>query len=147
MPQVVEPSILRCDSDSDCPGGGKCFKDECARCLCSTGMHQVDYFHNGQLTKACLISKYHILCKVLLNILTIAPWVPLQILWNTPSLDQSVVWGPSAQWAVNVTLPLRPANVFHHSCLMMISLTADPRFMENHAVKQCHVTTCWVMHV
>ena len=63
-PSVGYHALLRCASGADCPSGGYCFRDECARCLCGRGMQELDYFHDGVLAKMCLIREFGVLISV-----------------------------------------------------------------------------------
>lgn len=51
----ADPSneLTRCITDDDCPTNGGCFKDECARCLCSKGSHVVNFFDGNTLHHIC----------------------------------------------------------------------------------------------
>lgn len=45
--------LIRCTVDDDCPIGGLCFKDECARCLCPKGQEIINLYQDNKLFKIC----------------------------------------------------------------------------------------------
>ena len=49
--------VARCERDPDCPPGGLCIKDECARCLCKNGTVLDHLYDGGTLTKICHTSE------------------------------------------------------------------------------------------
>ncbi|ELT96236.1 hypothetical protein CAPTEDRAFT_226552 [Capitella teleta] len=53
---LAHPTVLRCSESTDCPAAARCFKDECARCLCGRGSREMDFYSDGKLTKVCLIA-------------------------------------------------------------------------------------------